>query len=198
MSLTNPSAAPRSARIPIPHPVLRGSGLSLREFAEADINERYLGWLTDPVVNEYSQRRFVRQVSRDDALAYLRSLRRDEVMLAIVDDGAGHVGNIKYGPVDWTNRRADISILIGERSAWGKGVGAQAVQLVTDFVFGELDLNRVEAGSNNPAFLRLVQKLGWRVEGILRERIWTPQGFRDHTLTALLRHEIATEGKRSQ
>jgi [ribosomal protein S5]-alanine N-acetyltransferase len=176
-----------AAQIPSPHPVLRGTNISLREFCEADISDRYLGWLTDPEVNEYSQRRHARPVLRADALAYLHSLRQDEIILAIVDDRAGHVGNIKYGPVDWINRRADISILIGERSVWGKGVGAEAVQLVTKFLFDEMDIHRVEAGSNNPAFLRLVEKLGWRIEGVLRDRIRMPEGFRDHTLVALLR-----------
>lgn len=182
-----------ATRIPSPHPVLRGPSISLREFREADIGARYLGWLTDPVVNEYSQRRHIQRASREDALAYLQSLRPDEVILAIMDDTAGHVGNIKYGPVDWANRRADIAILIGERSVWGRGVGGEAVRLVTNFLFGKLDINRVEAGSNNPAFLRLVQKLGWQVEGVLRDRIWMPEGFRDHTLVALLRRDTVTE-----
>jgi len=142
-------------------------------------------------VNKYSQRRFAQKAARSDAVAYLQSLKLDEVILAIMDDTAGHVGNLKYGPVDWLNRRADISILLGERSAWGRGFGTEAVRLVTNFLFESLGLNRVEAGSNNPAFLRLVQKLGWRIEGVLRERIWTPEGFQDHTLVGLLRSDLA-------
>jgi len=188
------SKAPRRGgnhHVPRPHPVLRGRRIVLRAVGEADISQRYLGWLADPEVNQYSQRRFAKRIDRKAAIAYLRSLKRDEVVLAIVDNEVGHVGNIKYGPIDWINRRADISILVGERSVWGKGIGTEAVRLVTRFLFGQLDLNRVEAGSSNPAFLRIVEKLGWTKEGSLRDRIWTPEGFRDHTLVSLLRRDVA-------
>jgi RimJ/RimL family protein N-acetyltransferase len=71
------------------------------------------------------------------------------------------------------------------------------VRLVTNFLFEKFDINRVEAGSNNPAFLRLVEKLGWKVEGVLRDRIWMPEGFRDHTLVALLRRDAMTGTQKS-
>lgn len=99
-----------------------------------------------------------------EAAAYLSTRGQDEVILAIETPEEGHVGNIKFGPIDREDSRADIAILIGERSVWGKGIGEEAVYLVTRHLFENEGLARVDAGTTNPAFLRLVEKLGWRRE----------------------------------
>jgi RimJ/RimL family protein N-acetyltransferase len=171
-------------------PVLIGRSCTLRPFGADDISERYLGWLTDPEVNRYSRRANSGAVTRRQALDYLQGLQDSEIVLAILHDGHGHVGNIKYGPIDRRNSRADISILIGEPAVWGKGIGAEAVYLLTRHLFEEEGLNRVDAGSVNPGFLRLVEKLGWRREGVLRERVHLPDGAYDSVLVAQLRSEF--------
>ena len=172
-------------------PVLRGRHVILAPFRIDDISERYLSWLNDPVVNAYSRRRQARKAAdRASAIQYLANLEPDEVVLAVHTAADGHVGNVKYGPVDRDNLRADISILIGERPVWGQGLGAEAVYLVTRYLLETLGLHRVDAGSNNPAFLRMVEKLGWRVEGVLRERVRVGDTFRDHILVAQLSTEF--------
>ncbi len=176
--------------IPEPHPEIAGSSVKLRKFDASQIHDRYIAWLNDPVVNKLSRRGFAAPVSTEDAKSYLEGLSADEIVLGIYEGQIGHVGNLKYGPVDWVNSRADISILIGEPAMWGSGVGKQAVYLVTRFLFDELGLNKVDAGSNNPAFLRLVENLGWSVEGVLRQRIRIADGYSDNTLVGLLSTEF--------
>lgn len=171
-------------------PRLVGRHVDLRPFDAGQIHDRYVAWLNDPSVNEYSRRAGGRRIDAAEARRYLEGLGRDEVVLAIHHREHGHVGNVKYGPVDRDNRRADISILVGEPAVWSRGVGAEAVYLVTRHLFEEVGLNRVDAGSSNPAFLRMVRKLGWTVEGVLRQRIRTAEGYRDHTLVAQLAEEF--------
>lgn len=170
----------------IAHPELRGGRVVLHVFDAGQIHDRYLKWLNDPVVNEHSQRRDGTPISHADARIYLNGLGADEVVLGIHHGEHGHVGNIKYGAVDWANRRADISIMIGEPAVWGQGIGAEAVYLVSKYLFEVKGLNRVDAGTRNPAFTRLVQKLGWTIEGVLRRRIRTPDSYHDQTLIAQL------------
>jgi ribosomal-protein-alanine N-acetyltransferase len=172
-------------------PYLSGRRVSLVPFSESHLTERYLGWLNDPEVNAYSRRRDVRS-SLGDVRAYLASLRDDEHVLAILTEAEGHVGNIKFGPVDWQNSCADISILIGARAVWGQGIGAEAVYLVSRHLLKETGLNRVHADSCNPAFLKLVAKLGWQVEGVLRERVRLGDTLHDDTVVSLLAREFRT------
>lgn len=170
--------------------ILRGCRLTLTPFLPEQVHDRYLSWLSDPEVNRYSQRRNAGTVSAQSAQDYLSSLKTDEAVLAVHCPEHGHVGNVKYGPIDRLNRRADISILMGERQVWGRGYGTEAIYLVSRHLFETENLNRVDAGSTNPAFLRAVAKLGWRTEGVLRQRVWLGDHFVDWTLVAQLQSEF--------
>jgi RimJ/RimL family protein N-acetyltransferase len=160
----------------------------LAPFTASDITPRYLGWLGDPEVNRYS-RRLGMTTTEEEARRYLTSLGAEEMILRIDTPGHGHVGNIKYGPIDRANSRADISIVIGERSVWGQGIATAAIYLVTRWLFAG-GLNRVEAGSANPAFLAAVARLGWRVEGVQRQRVRVGDSLLDWTLVSQLRSEF--------
>lgn len=169
-------------------PRLIGRRVTLVPFGPDRITDRYVAWLNDPEVNAYSRRKGVHTTAAD-AGRYLSSLRDDEHVLAILVGGE-HVGNVKYGPVDWQNACADISILVGERAIWGQGIGAETVYLVSRHLLTDVGLNRVHADSFNPAFLRLVDRLGWRIEGVLRERVRLGDHFFDDTVVSLLAREF--------
>ena len=175
-----------SARIAPPR--LVGPRVTLVPFGLEHMTQRYVGWLNDPDVNAYSQRKGKR-ITLDDARSYMSSLRTGEIVLAILV-GERHVGNVKFGPIDWQNSCADISILIGDREIWAQGIGAESVYLVSRHLLREVGLNRVHADSCNPAFLRLVAKLGWKTEGVLRERVQLENRFFDDTVVSLLAREF--------
>ena len=172
------------------HPELQGGHVVLRLFDSSQIHDRYLHWLNDPVVNEHSQRSEGPAIDAATARCYLDGLRADEVVLGIYHREHDHIGNIKYGPIDWANRRADISILIGEPAVWGQGVGAESVYLVSKYLFEALGLNRVDAGTRNPAFVNLVKKLGWVVEGVLRQRIRAEHRYHDQIVLSQLAQDF--------
>jgi [ribosomal protein S5]-alanine N-acetyltransferase len=168
---------------------LRGPRVTLTPFGPGDVTARYVGWLNDPEVNRYS-RRAGRKTTIADAHRYLAQLRPDEHILVIRTAVHGHVGNLKLGPVDWDNSRADISILIGETAAWGCGIGSEAIYVLSRHLFHTVGLNRLEAGSHNPAFLRLVEKLGWTREGVLRQGARQDDRLVDHILVSQLSSEF--------
>jgi [ribosomal protein S5]-alanine N-acetyltransferase len=166
-------------------PVLRGARVRLSPFGVDRITQRYLGWLSDPLVNEYSRRRDMTVVTHEEAIQYLARLQPEEHVLAIDTEAHGHIGNVKYGPIDRVGKRSDIAIMIGERQAWGKGYGAEAVYLVSRWLFEAEGLARVDAGSGNPAFLRLVVKLGWTIEGVKKAHVRIGDRDLDWTQVAL-------------
>jgi RimJ/RimL family protein N-acetyltransferase len=89
-----------------------------------------------------------------------------------------------------TCRRAEIGY--GQAaSAWGQGFMHEALQALLDFGFGTMNLNRVEADIDprNGASARSLLRLGFRAEGLLRER-WIVGGeVSDSALYGLLRSE---------
>ena len=169
---------------------LRGARVTMTIFGMADVSARYVGWLNDPVVNEYSRRRDLPPTDAESAKAWLRTLAQDEAVYAVHAPTFGHIGNVKVGPLDHANARADLSIMLGERAAWGHGFGAEALYTLTRHLFEKVGLNRVDAGSANPSFLAMVKKLGWSVEGVLRERVRLAGQFVDWTLVAQLKRNF--------
>ena len=88
------------------------------------------------------------------------------------------------------------------RSAWvgywvesgvaGGGIGTGAVAMAVDHAFGPVGLHRVEATvrPENAASLRLLAKLGFRDEGLLRRYLEVDGAWRDHRLLALTTDEV--------
>jgi len=171
-------------------PLLPGARMVLRELVPEHVTDRYLSWLNDDIVNQYSRRYRKPAQTVEDVLRWMNGLGRDEVAFAIEVPGLGHIGNVKYGPVNWSNLDADLSIMVGATESWGQGYGAEAMYLVTRHLFVDRGLNRVHAGSVNPAFIRMVEKLGWQREGIQREEARIDGEFRDSVLLSFLRREF--------
>ncbi|WP_310831269.1 GNAT family N-acetyltransferase [Paenibacillus pedocola] len=76
-------------------------------------------------------------------------------------------------------------------SCWGQGYMREALELVLDFGFGTMGLNRIEALCH-PGNIRahgLFQALNFSQEGLLRQYRHTASGFQDVSLYALLRDE---------
>ncbi|MBF4563152.1 GNAT family N-acetyltransferase [Microbacterium sp. VKM Ac-2870] len=86
---------------------------------------------------------------------------------------------------------ATIGYWVSERFA-GRGVTPTAVALATDVAFGELGLHRMEIciRPENSASLRVVEKLGFRYEGLRRRFIHIAGDWRDHFAFALVREDV--------
>lgn len=171
---------------------IRGRRLTLRPVLEEDFGERYLRWLNDPEVNEHSQRR-VAPMGEGAMRAYPRHYDENPdkgVVLAVVAEGAGHIGNISLVDVESVNRCANLAILIGEKEQWGKGYAAEAIHLLTRHAFREMNLHKLVAATVNPAFAACVERLGWKREGVQRERVWRDGGWHDMMWFSILAHEF--------
>ena len=87
-------------------------------------------------------------------------------------------------------RRAEIGYGLAA-GAWGQGYMQEALLTLLDFGFGAMNLNRVEADIDprNLASARSLLRLGFRQEGLLRERWIVADEVSDSALWGLLRAE---------
>lgn len=183
--------------ITIPAPGFLSDGvIELHRFEDRHFSEHYLRWLNDPEVNRYSQRSGM-VTGEAAARDWLRSLPVTTLLLAIecAEDGR-HVGNITCGPIDSRHKLSDISILLGEKDVWGRGYGRRALKLATNFLFVNVGLNRVEAGSANPAFIKSALNLGWKIEGCQRQARRVGDQYLDWTLMALLSDDYLAQPRK--
>lgn len=86
---------------------------------------------------------------------------------------------------------ATIGYWVSERFA-GRGITPTAVALATDASFEQYGLHRMEIciRPENRASIRVVQKLGFRYEGLRRRYIHIDGDWRDHHAFALTREDV--------
>jgi ribosomal-protein-alanine N-acetyltransferase len=104
-----------------------------------------------------------------------------------VVQGQLNVANILYGSVS----SAVIGYWVSPEVA-GRGVAPKSVALVTDYLMNQVGLHRVEIDvrPENTASLRVIEKLGFRYEGIKQRYIHINGDWRDHYIFALTAEEV--------
>ena len=97
------------------------------------------------------------------------------------------LGMANYHDGHIRSKRVAIGYII-DPARQRQGIATEAVSAMLDFCFGELGLHRVQAfiHPDNTASRTLVEKLGFRCEGLLRDNLRVDDVWRDDMLYALL------------
>lgn len=174
---------------------IQGQRIFLRPLVEEDVGEDYLGWMRDPLVIQYLESRDQTQ-TLDTLRTFVRNMNaslRDHLFGIFLAQGGEHIGNIKIGNVREPHRSADLGLIIGRRSAWGKGYGTEAIALATRFAFEQLGLNKLWAGmyAENLGSYHAFIKAGYREVGRFRRHILFNGRYIDSILVEKCRDETS-------
>ena len=147
--------------------------------------------------NDAELRRLIGEVapmSRADTEKWYKELLsdKDRIWFAIVlkkgDRVIGEAGMLRmFRP--W--RSTDMTIIIGERDAWGKGYGKEAGRLLLKYAFERLGFHRVSIGvvGSNKNALRFWTSLGFKKEGIERDAHFYGNEYIDGIMMSILENE---------
>jgi [ribosomal protein S5]-alanine N-acetyltransferase len=185
----------RFAADPPVRPLLRTGQLLLRPPRPEDFDQ----WLElrqksraflAPWEPEWSEADLTRTSFRQRTKRAIREIANDEAYPLFIFDHGGHVlvGGITLGLVRrGVAQAATLGYWLGEAHA-GRGHMGQAVQAVLDLAFGELALHRVEAAClpSNLRSARLLERAGFRSEGLARRYLKIAGQWSDHLLFAIL------------
>lgn len=168
-------------------PTLTTRRLTLVPFSDEHLTERYVGWLNDPEVVRYSEQRHRRHTiesCREWAAGFKDGPSHHWAIIETAH-GLGHIGNINTD-VDAPNRTADITILIGDKQAWGQGYGAEAWTAVVEYMFGPGGMRKVTADTmaDNRAMVAIMRRSGMAEEGRRRRQFLFEGREVDAILTA--------------
>jgi RimJ/RimL family protein N-acetyltransferase len=157
--------------IPIPNPPLTNGEIVLRPWNRRDVpavaaacqDPEIPRWTVVPYdYTERHARDFIDATAGDIAAG--RGLD-----LAIVDTGDRLLGALGMSNFDWPQLKAEIGYwtVAAER---GRGIGARATRLLSEWALTTLGLERLEllANPQNEASLRLAERAGFTREGTLR------------------------------
>lgn len=138
-------------------------------------------------------RRSGTEVSFRQMVRFFRSEARAGRLLPFAIDVDGVlVGQLTVGGVTWGSLcSAHIGYWVDQRVA-GRGLTPTAVAMATDHCFGVLRLHRIEINirPENAASLRVVDKLGFRDEGVRERYLHIDGAWRDHRTFALTADEV--------
>ena len=160
--------------------------------AWADLRHVSIDHLTqwEPVraADHLSRRAFTNRVywaaraeAQGTALALVLVRREDKQLL-----GAITLDNIRRGPV----QAGTLGYWIGEPFA-RQGFMREAIQSVVHYAFQTLDLSRIEAAClpENAASRGVLEKCGFKYEGVAQSYLQINGRWRNHVLYANLRHD---------
>ncbi|MBX0300331.1 GNAT family N-acetyltransferase [Cryobacterium sp. 1639] len=182
--------------MPTAIPTLREGAVTLRpiRLRDAKALERELmanrSWLrTWEATSPYAPMSF-------DTRASIRSLlthsRTGSGLPFLVEYNGELAGQLNVSSITWGSlSSASIGYWVGEEFA-GRSITPIAVALATDYCFGQLGLHRMEIciRPENAPSLRVVEKLGFRYEGLRRRFIHINGAWRDHFAFALVAEEV--------
>ena len=153
-------------------PKLSGSLVFLSPVAPED-GDLWARWLNDlevalPLGGEACT---VLPLEKMRADANANAHAHDPVFTIVEQNGGRPIGRCLLFGVDPVDRRAMCGIFIGEKDAWGKGYGTEALALLLDYAFNLLNLNSVELGvfAFNRRAIASYRRLGFKEIGVRRQ-----------------------------
>lgn len=126
-----------------------------------------------------------------DYIAYAQTAGEEACAFAIAADGEA-VGSIQLTRQGNIHRRtAELGYYVVRRF-WGRGACTEAVRQICRFAFEKTDLLRVyaEPFAENAASCRVLEKAGFRLEGVLRQNAVKNGVVRDMRLYSLVREDL--------
>jgi len=174
-------------------PTINTGRLRLRRISENDL-EALFNIFSDPQVMRYwSTPPLANRQAAVSLLNEIHNLFDRRVMLkwgiALLDNDQ-LIGTATLFNLNFENGRAEIGYGLGSRY-WGNGYMNEALRALVSYAFDVLELRRLEADVDprNAGSIRTVERLGFRQEGLLRER-WHVNGeIQDSNFYGLLRRE---------
>lgn len=174
-------------------PTITGDGVCLRWLTDADLPALMAIFANAEVVRYMATEPLSTLAAAEQYLLSIREgfLSGSLYQWGIERDGA-IIGTGTLAGIDRDNRHADIGFALG-REHWGRGLILRALPALVEFAFERLQLHRIgaDADPRNGASIRVLEKLGFRREGLLREYYFHMGEIQDAVLFGLLRREWA-------
>ncbi|TLP81255.1 GNAT family N-acetyltransferase [Maribacter sp. ACAM166] len=165
---------------------LKGNQVYLRAIEQKDLDFLYElenntdVWEVSGTITPYSKN--VLQLYLDNAHRDLFDVK--QLRLVISTNQHETIGLIDIFDFEPNHKRAGLGIIILETQNRNKGIGAEAITLLCDYVFDVLDLNQVYANilEDNEASMHLFKKLGFVQVGVKKEWVRINKTYKNEVL----------------
>ena len=168
--------------------IIIGKEISLRALNEND-SIKILEWVNKPELKKMTgtvypiselehKNWFENKVTHNNEKIFGIELNSEKKLIGIVG-----LKNINY-----INSNAELYIYIGDNSYIGKGLGRDSLTTIVKFSFEEMNLHKIylEVFSYNENAKLLYEKVGFEIEGILKESLFKNGRYYDKILMGII------------
>ncbi|WP_397538913.1 GNAT family N-acetyltransferase [Rummeliibacillus pycnus] len=175
-------------------PILETKRLTLRKVTKEDANSilKYLS--NEEVMKNYGLEPFKSIKDALDEIAWYQSIQNNKTGIrwgiTLKEQGVV-IGSCGFHNIVSHHFRTEIGFELSKEQ-WGKGIAAEAVEAILSYGFQHMNFQRIEALIEPPnlSSQKLVEKLGFIKEGLLRNYEFTCGKFDDLYMYSLLKQDF--------
>lgn len=153
---------------------IKTENLHLRIFTLKDITPEYIKALNLKEVVGLTESRY-RKWDTQSVKNYVKEKANkpgDSLMIGIFLKKHGeHIGNIRLHSFSTYNKRLEVGFMIWDKNQWGKGYATEALGAIYNYIFDVMKFHKIEAEyySINKAPAKIAKKLGFKIEGVIKD-----------------------------
>ena len=119
----------------------------------------------------------------------LKSTSDKTVYFTIIQKDDTPIGFVKLYNINYTHKNCALGIVIGESEEQSKGYGKEAMELIIEYAFNTLNLNKitVEVVENNYKALSLYERLGFIEEGRMKQQYYMGAEYLDILIMSIFK-----------
>jgi RimJ/RimL family protein N-acetyltransferase len=131
------------------------------------------------------------QVEENWYQEYTKEYNEDFIQFVIETLDGTVIGKCGTGHIDWKNSCVTIWIFIGNPENRSKGYGSDALSLLVNFIFREMNMNRVQlyVFAFNERAVTSYKKVGFVVEGVQKQELFRNGTYNDVYIMSILKRE---------
>ena len=170
---------------------IRGRQILLRPFQTDDTILFSIGE-NDPEIRETLFLAFPINVDRIRERITAQVNSQNAVILTIAEKTTGKaIGQTAFFRIDPISRSGIFYLALLDKSKWSRGLGTEATRLMLEYGFNTLNLHRIQLHvfKDNKAAIRIYEKIGFKIEGTLREAMYHHGRYCDFLVMGCLKSE---------
>jgi diamine N-acetyltransferase len=179
--------------------MLKGTAVKLRAVEPRDLELMY-AWENDTDIwkvsgtvspfSKYTLQEYIKTCEKD-----IYANRQLRLVIELTDHTALTVGLIDLFEFNPRHRKAGVGILIGDKSQRKKNYAGEALNLLVNYAFDELNLHQLfcHVPESNIASLRMFTSAGFKEAGILKDWIFSKSAWENVLMLQLINEESQEE-----
>ncbi len=152
----------------------------------------YVKWLNDKTVSE-NLGLDTKVTTLEGEKEWLKRCQNQYNFAIVLKENDKLIGNVSFGDVDLIHRNAMLQIFIGDEQNRDRGYGKEAIKLLLEYGFNNLNLNNIMLNvySFNKRAIKLYESLGFKKFGTRHKSHYFKGQFYDEIQMEILKDEYS-------